>query len=403
VAFLQGFLVFGIICSIFWGWAGFFVGGLIGGSLAAMGSSGKETGSASAKTNNGNARKLDVPISKSEVKPSPPPAKAPVATPPKETEESAYVKLVVSCLSVAMAADERSDANWVDFVKEIVSHDSLIPDTARVMWLLNLEVEALKKSREGSGVGFRLRVNDISGHLRHLKGRQDIEHIQIILRALLDRVKSLPAKDVEEILLAMIASLPAASDADDKVIRSSTPRNIAAAEEDRMKLAEDYLLKSGDIAAHAAFREVKKEKRFGLGFINAARSSSVIRTAMGVMIGIVAAEAVKAALLNGTTESLSQLVDKNIEKIGGLESLEGVDVGANFESADGLSPNSEIESVAPEPQTDAHFEPEPVLSEVEDSTSFDSSGRESEHEISVAKEEVADDDDNDDDDFDLDF
>lgn len=332
--FFGGFLVFGLIGALIWGWAGFMVGGLIGGVITASnGKNDKKPSAEVLKPASDSQKKIVVETPKSQPLTTPVNIKAEAKALSFGANEE-YANLVVSCLGLAMMADGVADEAEMDLVREIVVHDTLLYEKAKVVSMISVEIERLRVARQGSGVGFRFRLNDVSSDLRNLKSRQQVEHLEIILKSMLEHVKSRPGRDPDGVVKVLIDGLPIAAESDrTAILKSAVPDQSPVPHEDRTKLAEDYLRKAGDLGALAAFQSARREKRFGRGFINASRGSTVLRTAMGVFLGLIAADVVRAALREGSIDALSGLADEKIKDLGGLESLEGLEL----ESFDALT------------------------------------------------------------------
>lgn len=325
--FFGGFLVFGLIGALIWGWAGFLIGGLIGGVIGASnGKNDKKPSAEVLKPASDSQKTIAVET----------PGNQPMTTLVSMKAEAKalsfgvneqYASLVVSCLGLSIMADGVADEAEMDLAREIVVHDTLLYDKAKVVSMISEEVERLRVARQGSGVGFKFRLNDVSSDLRKLNSRQQVEHLEIILKSMLDHVKIRPGNDPGGVVKMLIDGLPIAAGSDRSAIfQRAVPDQSPVPHEDRTKLAEDYLRKSGDLGALAAFQSARRENRFGRGFINASRGSTVLRTATGVFLGLIAADVVRAALREGSIDRLSGLADEKIKDLGGLERFEGLEV-----------------------------------------------------------------------------
>jgi len=95
--------------------------------------------------------------------------------------------------------------------------------------------------------------------------------------------------------------------------------------EARRLRAESLIESSGDGRAIRQLGLLRRDpRRWGTVLLNGARDSLVLKVALGVFLGIVAADAIRGVLQGDLLQSLADRVDQAIGEAGGAEALEAL-------------------------------------------------------------------------------
>jgi hypothetical protein len=355
--FVSGMIIVGLICAYFWGVPGFLIGGLVGALLIPLGgkSETKKNESRSKGTsseNKSNAVVPAVPV----VIPGVIPSKGVMEKKSKDyhwgqptgvvstqnalitVEHSSrtdsrertsdlrtdpdYTRLLVSCIGLSVMADGLVDENELALVRGVLARDEMIVDKEKAMSLIEWEVDGLKLAIQGSALAFGNRMDETSEALRKLKSQKKIDRLWIALHALNSSIRACPNTPAEAVLTRLLSCL--------KSPTCQFAGRFDEGREMRMELVDRYLRAKGELNMSSAFRAAVATGKGRARLMNEARGSSMLRTALGVFAGVVAADIVRAALANGELNRLSEVVDMNMETGAGLDLLarEGLDVTA---------------------------------------------------------------------------
>ena len=86
--------------------------------------------------------------------------------------------------------------------------------------------------------------------------------------------------------------------------------------------AENFIARSGDPKANSILHEMRRNpSRYKELLRSGASGNTVLKTAFGVFAGMLAADAVRAAVTDYQKENLLTQLDQNIEKAGGLDNI----------------------------------------------------------------------------------
>jgi hypothetical protein len=127
--------------------------------------------------------------------------------------------------------------------------------------------------------------------------------------------------------------------------------------ETRRARAETLIESSGDGQAIRQLGQLRRDPRsWGTRLLDGAKHSLVLKVALGVFLGIVAAEAVEGMLKGDLLKSLAGQVDQAITDAGGFEAIEALATvgsqGARTDDAAGEPVRDESLMTDPEPEWD---------------------------------------------------
>jgi hypothetical protein len=127
--------------------------------------------------------------------------------------------------------------------------------------------------------------------------------------------------------------------------------------ETRRARTEIVILSSGDGQAIRQLGQLRRDPRsWGARLLEGAKHSLVLKVALGVFLGIVAAEAVDGVLKGDLLKSLAGQVDQAISDAGGFEAIEALAAvdnhGARTDDAAGEPVLDESSMTDPEPEWD---------------------------------------------------
>lgn len=198
-----------------------------------------------------------------------------------------------------------SDTSKVDEITELLRNDDWIVDKSRTLDELAGRLLQIQIERRDSPMLFKL-------------------HSQ----ALLERILRLPMPMKSRMLMQLDSLFIGFSDTDPKDCKDFVERFRQALRRDSPVSsarvdAEAFIMSSGDHKAISTLQEMRRNpSRYKDMLRSGATGNTVLKTAFGVFAGMLAADAVKAAVTNYQKQNLLTQLDKDIEKAGGLDNVQ---------------------------------------------------------------------------------
>jgi hypothetical protein len=260
---------------------------------------------------------------------------------------SFYSKLVPELLAVCITADGSVEENEVETATLLIENDDFIKDKQGALESLSMNIETLLAAIEKSKAVFKLKASPIIHQALNIKDSLEKDRINIFLDGLIEAVQSGDKAKTLEIAEKIKEKL-----------------NIQP-EINKQEAAEEYIRKSGDQEAISMLDQIKRNPRqYGESFKQAAKGNSVMKTALGVFTGMIAANLVMGAINQYQLEQALANFNAELENIGGIDNLglgeyestftqasaadfSGTDISENhdekYESTDGLDENTGID------------------------------------------------------------
>ena len=297
--YVGGAVLCGIIGALFGGIGGFFIGALIGIVTAAIFEADEATKAKKAESTSKIAK----------------PTPRTISDPPQKTQEnfnySLYSKLVPELLAVCATADGKIEEEEVAIATLLIENDEYIIDKKSALASLTSNIENLALSFEKSKAIFKLKASPIIHQAINIEDPLEKERINILLESLIDAVTHGDKSQTIEI----------ASKIKEKL---NTEQQLT-----KQEAAEQYIIKSGDKEAISMLQKMKKNPRqYNENLKNAAKGNSVMKTALGVFTGMIAANLVTGAIHQYQLEQALESFSAELENIGGIDNL-GLD---NYET-----------------------------------------------------------------------
>ena len=225
--------------------------------------------------------------------------------------ELAVPELMAACIAAAGAVEESE----IETAIALLENDELVTDKKAALEALHRNIEQLGQARQKSKAVFKLKVTTSAHQARAITDDLQRDRILAILEGMLESTTSHDRRVAHEFI--------------DKIrqIWAAAPRPVSAQE-----AAETFILKSGDREAIAELKAMKANpSRYRDRFKQAAQGNSVMRTALGVFTGVIAADLVTSAIYQSQLSEALLSFDAEIARMGGLENLS---LGDSMQSVD---------------------------------------------------------------------
>lgn len=292
------FFVVGMLIGALFGSVGFFIGGALGlwlGFSAAdeyeKQQNNEQAGSSKSEPSSASTAAEEKPFrsdSKSNLYSS-------------TTYSAVIPQLIAACVS---ADGEMSEAE-VDLAIQFVENDEYILDKASALASLHTHHEIFSKARQTGRSIYKLKITTVIHKALEIQDPLERARVLVILNAMLEVAGNEPPDEIRHLI------------AEIKQGWRDAPKPIS-----KMQAAEEFVLKSGDREAIDAFRKMKQDpSRYGQGFKRAAQGNSVLRIALGVFTGMVAAELVTGAIYQHQLQEALAQFDMELASMGGIENL----------------------------------------------------------------------------------
>lgn len=218
---------------------------------------------------------------------------------------SEYKDALVRLYSTLLFMYPASDRAMVNTLTELVKSDGWIGNKYQMLDEMLCQLETIQIEFEASPMMHQLHSNSIIERtLRLPKAMRTSLALQ--MESLLDSSPANSNKEGHEYIANLLQSL-----------RKDLPVSNQRAE------AETLIMQSGDQQAINILREMKRNpSQYQEMFKSGIKSNTVLKTAFGVFTGMLAAEAVKAAVSEYQKQQLLSNLDEQIQSVGGLEHIE---------------------------------------------------------------------------------
>lgn len=260
----------------------------------------------------------------------PPPVLKPFTeTSPTATQQTSYADLVVEVYAHLLSFFPNKDQSRVQEVSEVLLADDWIPDRHKTFTDIAKRIPVIRAELAESPMLFQLQAH-----------------------ALNEKASKLPAP-MKSRLLGQLGTLSELRDLEDPngcqgfLDRLKAALAMPLTTSSVRSNAESLILQSGDRGAISTLNAMKRDpSRYKQLLKSGAQGNVVLKTALGVMAGVLLADVVKAAMVNHQLEALAAQVDQFVADEGGLDQvpLDALD----HEPLEDFSPMSESES-SPQP------------------------------------------------------
>ena len=226
-----------------------------------------------------------------------------------------------------MTAEGRTIEKQIEEAMLIVEHDEFIFDKKTSLESLASNLELLTSAHEKSEAIYKLKVSPIIHQVSEIDAILEKERIVIFVDAMI--AKSDPANNNKIKNLA------------DKIKQNL---NIQS-EFSKQDLTESYIRRSGNVEAMNMLNNIKnKPGGFAHNLKQAANDNTVMRTALGVFTGMIAANLVTGAINQYRLDQALADFNAEIENLGGLDNLDISSYQTAFDYTEGTG-YSDIQSV----------------------------------------------------------
>jgi hypothetical protein len=314
-AYVVGVIIFGGIGLWLGGGIGFIIGAVIAISICASESSDKEETKMEKShpditdTNDVKEEKYDIDV--------------PPIT-PKSFNYSFYSKLAPELLAVCITADGEVEESEVEAATLYIENDEYIKDKQSALESLSGNIELFLSAFEKSKAIFKLKISPVIHQAINIDNTLEKERIYILLDSLIDAVQSGDKSQTAKIACKIKGKL------------NDNP------EMTKREAAEEYIRKSGDQEAISILNQMKRNpSQYGEKLKQAAKGNSVMKTALGVFTGMIAANLVMGTINQYQLEQALANFNTVVANIGGIDNL---DLGDNEAPFDGTAADNYTET-----------------------------------------------------------
>ena len=229
-----------------------------------------------------------------------------------------------------MTAEGRTIEKQIEEATLIVEHDEFIFDKKTSLESLASNLELLTSAHEKSEAIYKLKISPIIHQVSEINAILEKERIVIFVDAMI--AKSDPANNNKL-----------------KNIVDKIKQNLNMQSEfSKQDLTESYIRRSGNVEAMNMLNNIKnKPGGFAHNLKQAANENTVMRTALGVFTGMIAANLVTGAINQYRLDQALADFNAEIENLGGLDNLDVSSYQTAFDYTEGAD-YSDIQSVETE-------------------------------------------------------
>lgn len=292
----------GVIAVLFFGWIGSLFGdtgmviGVILGIMTGFAHDPEEAKKKATEEKETKARKLK----EQKINPSKSPH-----TQNKTEDDAIYVGVVTELMAACITADATIEESEIELATSFIESDDVIHNKKVALDKLKVNVDDFYKEREKSKAVFKLKMTSVTHKAKEIVSDLQKERILVILDGMLDSIKDGNRKESEEFVekIRQIMSVSSVSDS-------------------KQTAAEQYILNSGNTEAINSLREMQKNPNsYTEKFKQASKGNSVMRTALGVFTGVIAANLVTSAIHQYQLNEALSNFDAELESMGGIDNL----------------------------------------------------------------------------------
>ncbi|MCO6434173.1 hypothetical protein [Nitrosomonas nitrosa] len=227
-----------------------------------------------------------------------------------------YVTVATELIAACITADAEIEESEVNNAISLIENDELIINKNAVIDSLIVKIDEFYHERRKSNAVFNLKMMAIIHKANQLKDDFHKERIIIILDNMLTAIKTGNRTESVDLIRKIKANFTSSS--------HTLPLKDTA---------ERYILKSGDPEAIDALRQMQSSpEKYNERFTQAAKGNPIMKTALGVFTGMIAANLVTSAFHQYQLKEALANFNSQLESIGGLDNLQ-LDQSGNIQTA----------------------------------------------------------------------
>ena len=224
----------------------------------------------------------------------------------KAKNDRLYVDVVTELMAACITADAVIEESEIDLATLLIESDDLIFDKKIALENLKINIDDFHKEREKSKAVFKLKMTSVIHKVKEIGSSLKKERILVILDGLLDSIRDGNRKESEEFVEKVRQILSVSTEFDSK-----------------QSAAEHYILNSGNAEAVNSLREMQKNPNtYKEKFKQASKGNRVMKTALGVFTGVIAANLVTSAFHQYQLDEALSNFDSELESMGGIDNLQ---------------------------------------------------------------------------------
>jgi len=217
-----------------------------------------------------------------------------------------YVEVVIDLIAACIISDATIEESEIDLATSFIESDSEISDKKGALEKLQVSIEGFHQEIIKSKALFNLKVTTLMHQLKKVNPGLHTEKIVVILEGLAVEIRDGNRQETEKFVVKVKGVI---SD-----IFKSTPEQL---------VAEQYILDSGDEEAIKSLADMKKDPgTYKEKLKHASKDNSIMRTALGVFTGVIAANLVTGAIHQyQMSEALSNF-EAELADLGGVDNFQ---------------------------------------------------------------------------------
>lgn len=293
-----------IIGALIFGWLGSFFGstgtviGVIIGIIAGLNSDDDKSKAEIKALPNTNGSSIIKSVSDSTIL-SPPDNVSKINL----NEQNLYKEVVVEVIAACIAADGNIEESEIDMATLLIENDDLIFDKKGALESLRVNIDNFLQDCKKSKAIFKLKTTTIIHKADGIIDSLQRDRIDIVLDSMLDVVSAENRPDTVELIERIKSKLQNSSQ------KSS-----------QQEAAERFILNSGNTEAIKSLREMQKNpSTYKDRLIQAAQGNTVMKTALGVFTGVIAANLITSAMQHTQPEQALANSNSDIDTADNLE------------------------------------------------------------------------------------
>ena len=309
---MENFIV-GVVAALLFGWIGSLLGqvgmiiGVIFGVMVGFAQKPEEAKKKAEEEKDDKAKKFNGQNSEG--------VKSGAKT--KEVEDyGIYVDVVTELIAACITSDGEIEESEIELAMSFIESDDLINNKKKSLDKLKFHIDDFHKERKKSKAVFKLKMTSVTHKAKELVSDLHKERVLVILDGMLDSISSGDRKESEEFVDKI------------KEIFCHNPDS-----QNKKLAAEQYILNSGDEEAINSLREMQRNpSAYKEKFKEASKGNSIMRTALGVFTGVIAANLVTSAIYQYQLNEALSSFDADLESMGGIDNF-SIDQNNDFQSA----------------------------------------------------------------------
>ncbi len=308
---IIGFFIGGGLCALFWGFPGFILGG-IGGALIGLSRAKDamdESRAAKVASASSDSATAAVPLAPQL---PPEPMRDDGRSPgPSIADETNYADAIVVLIAGCVVADGKVEQSELKMATTLIKSDDFLTDKKSVVERIQTKIRELFATRKESKAAFYLKIAADLNRLPNVDETESKERLLLVLDGMREALGAAGSPDTEEF-----------------IAKARTKINKTPIAQSKQQAAESYILNSGDREAIEVLRQMRAnpggfESRLRAG----ARDNTVLKTALGVFTGFIAADLVTSTIHQYQLQKALEEFDAYLADLGEADGLDTVDVG----------------------------------------------------------------------------